>query len=130
MGDVFVDVVVLHLQLVEVCGGSIGLICVCPGLDEFFFEIVVDCSIWSGRSRNGQDPVFRASFPFVNVWATHISEGVGDFLPWIDYHWVRGVHELIKGKLVKEVVGRLSISFEGRRFFPLERFVVSLNQVR
>ena len=106
-----------------------GLVCVSPGLNELFFEIVVNGSIWSGRSGNGQYPVLRTSFPFINVRATHISEGVGDLLPWIDHDWVRGVYELIEAKFVEEVIGCLSVSFEDRRCFSLEGLVISSDWV-
>ena len=127
--DVFVDVVVLHPQPVKVRGCSVGFICVSPRLDEFLFEIVVNGSIRSGRSGNGQYPVLRASFPFVDVRATHISEGVGDFLPWIDHDGMRGVYELIEVQLVKEVISCSSVSFKDWGFFSLEEFVISSDRV-
>ena len=108
----------------------IGFVCVSPRLDEFLFKIVVDRSVWSRRGGNGQDPVLRASFPFIDVWAAHISEGMGDFLPWIHHDWVCSVHELIKAEFVKKMVGLLSVSFEYRGFFPLEWSVISLDRVR
>jgi hypothetical protein len=99
-------------------------------LDEFFFKIVVDRFVWSGRSGNGQNPVLHASFPFVDVWAIHIGEGVCDFLPWVHHDRMRGIHELVKTKFVEEMVGLLSVSVEDRGFFSLEGFFVSLDWVR
>ena len=119
----------LHSQLVKVCGCSIGFVCVGPRLNEFFLKIFIDCSVWSRRSRNGQDPILCASFPFIDVRAMHISEGMGDFLPRIDHNWVCGVHELIKAELVKKVVGLSSVPFEDGGFVSLEWFVVSLDRV-
>ena len=100
-------------------------VCVGPRLDEFFFKIVIDCPVWSRRGGNGQDPVLRTLFPFVDVRATHVGEGVGDFLPWIHHDWVHSVHELIKVEFVKEMIGFLSVPVEDGGFFPLEGFFVS-----
>ena len=107
-----------------------GLIRVGPGLDEFFFEIFIDRLVRSGRSGNGQNPILRTLFPFVNIRATHIGEGVGDFLPWIHHDWVHSVHELIKSEFVKESISVSSVSVEDRRFFSLEWFVVYSNWIR
>ena len=89
------------------------------------FKVVVNCSIWSGRSGNGQNPVLRTSFPFVDVRAVHISEGVGDLLPRIHHNWVRSIYELIESKFVEEMIGVLSVSIENRGFFSLEWFIIS-----
>ena len=98
----------------------IGFVRIGPGLDKFFLKVFIDRFVWSGRSRNGQDPVLRASFPFVDVQATHIDEGVGDLLPRIRHDWVCGVHELIEAEFVKETIGLLSVSVKDKGFFPLE----------
>jgi hypothetical protein len=127
--DVFVDVVVLHSQVIEVCGGSVWFVCVGPRLDKFFLEIFVDSSVWSGRSRDGQNPVLCTSLPFVDVRAIHISERVGDFLPWVHHYWVCSVYELIESEFVEKMIGFLSVSVEDRGFFPLEWFVVSLDWI-
>ena len=98
----------------------IGFVRISPGLDKFFLEVLIDRFVWSRRSRNGQDPVLRASFPFIDVWATHIGEGVGDLLPWIYHDQVRGVHELIEAEFVKETISLLSVSIKDKGFFPLK----------
>ena len=120
----------MHAQLVEVCGCLIGFVCVGPGLNEFFFKIIVNCSIWSGRGGDGQNPVLRTSLPLVDIRAIHVGEGVGDLLPWIHHDRVCGVYELIETKFVEEVVGPLSVPFEDRGLFPLEWFVTPLDWVR
>ena len=109
----------------EVCSCSIGFVCVGPGLDEFFFKVVVNCFIQSGRSGNGQDPVLCTLFPFVEVQAAYVGEGVGDFLPWVHHDRVRGIHKLVETEFVKKAVGLLSVSVENRGFFSLEGFLVS-----
>ena len=98
----------------------IGFVCIGPRLDEFFFKVVVDCSVWSRRGGNGQDPVLHTSLPFVDVRAIHISEGMGDFLPWIRHDWVRSVHKLIESKFVEELIGVLSVSVKDGGFFSLK----------
>ena len=103
----------------------IGFVCVGPRLDKLFLKVFIDRFFWSGRSGNGQNPVLCTSFPFVDVWAIHIGEGVGGLLPWIHHDRVCGVHELVKTKFVKELVGLMSISVEDKGFFPLEWFFVS-----
>jgi hypothetical protein len=116
---------VLHSQFVKVRGHSIGFIRVGPGFDEFFFKVVIDCFVWSGRSGNGQNPVLRTSFPLVDVRATHVSESVGDFLPGIHHKWMHSVHKLVEAEFVKKVVGLLSVSVEGEGLLSLEGFFVS-----
>jgi hypothetical protein len=108
----------------------IGFVCVGPRLDKIFFEIFIDCFVWSRRGGNGQDPVLRASFPFIDIRATHIGEGVGNFLPRIHHDQVCSVHELIEAKFMKEAISFLSVSFEDGGFFPLEWFFVPSNRVR
>ena len=55
---------------------------------------------------------------------------MGDFLPWIRHYRVCGIHELVETQFVEELVGFLSVSIEDKRFFSLERFVISLDRVR
>jgi hypothetical protein len=119
----------LHPQPVKVHGCSVRFICVGPRLDEFLFEVFVDRSVRSRRSRDGQNPVLCTPFPFIDVWAAHVREGVGNFLPWIHHYWVRSVYELIEAKFVEEVIGCLSVSFEDWRFFPLEGFIILSDRV-
>ena len=107
-----------------------GFICVGPGLNEFFFEIFIDRLVRSRRSGNGQDPILRASLPFIDIRATHIGEGVGNFLPWIDHDRVRSIHELVEAEFVKEVISFLLVSVEDWGFFPLEWFFIYSNWVR
>ena len=81
---------------------------------------ILNRSVWSGRSGNGQNPVLRTSFPLVDVRAVHVSEGVGDLLPRIYHDWVHSVYELIETEFMKKVVGLLLVSFEDGGFFSLE----------
>ena len=110
----------LRSQFVEFCSCAVGFVRIGPRLDKFFLKIFIDHFVWSGRSRNGQDPVLHASFPFVDIWATHIGEGVGDLLPRIYHDWVCGIHELIEVEFVKETISLLLVPIEDRGFFPLE----------
>ena len=116
--------IVLHPQLVELCGCTVGLVCISPGLNELFLEVFVDRFVWSRRSGNGQNPVLHASFPFADIWAIHIGEGMGDLLPRVHHDRMCGVHELVKAKLVKETIGFLSVSIEDKGFFPLKWFSI------
>ena len=97
-----------------------GFVCISSGLNKFFLKVFINCFVWSGRSGDGQNPVLRASFPFVDVWATHIGEGVGNLLPRIHHDWVCGVHELIEVEFIKEMIGLLSIPVEDEGFVSLE----------
>ena len=63
----------------------IGFVHISPRLDKFFLEVFIDRFVWSGRSRNGQDPVLHVSFPFIDVWTIYIGEGMGSLLPWIHH---------------------------------------------
>ena len=101
-----------------------GFICVSPRFDKFFLKVFIDRFVWSRGSGNGQDPVLRASFPFVDVWAIHIGEGMGDFPPWVCHDQVRSIYELVKAKFVEETISLLSISVENEGFSPLEWFVI------
>ena len=107
----------------------IGFIYVGPGLDKFFLKVFIDHFVWSRRSGNGQNPVLRASFPFVDVWAVHVCQGMSDLLPWVRHDRVCGVYELVKAEFVEEMVGLLSVSVEDKGFLSLERFFVSSNHV-
>ena len=107
-----------------------GFIRVGSRFGEFFFEVFIDCFVWSGGGRNGQDPVLCTSFPFVDIQAIHIGEGVGDFLPRFHHNWLGGVHKLVKVEFVEESVGLLSVSVKNRGFSSLEGFFVSSNWVR
>jgi hypothetical protein len=108
----------------------VGFICVRPRLNKFFFEVFIDRFVQSRRGRNGQDPVLCTSLPLIDIWATHIGEGVGDFLPWIHHDRVCSVHKLIESKFVEKMIGLLSISFEDGGFFPLERSFIYSNLVQ
>jgi hypothetical protein len=68
-------------------------------------------------------------FPFVNVWALYIGEGMGNFLPQVLHDGVCGIHELIKVEFVEELIGLLSVSVKGGGFFSLKGFVISSNRV-
>ena len=94
--DVFVDVFVLHPQFVEFHCGMVGFICIDPRLEEFFFKVFIDPFVWSGRSGNGQDPILCASFPFVDTWSIHISEGMGKFLPRVRHDRMCGIYKLVE----------------------------------
>ena len=98
----------------------IGFIHIDPRLNKFFLKVLIDRFVRSRRSRDGQNPILRTSFPFIDVQATHISEGVGNFLPRVHHDQVRGVHELVEVEFVKEKIGLLLVSVEDKGFFPLE----------
>ena len=114
----------LYSQFTKFGCCTMRFICVDPRLDEVFLEVFVDRFIWSRRGGNGQDPVLRTSFPFIDVWAAYMGEGMGDLLPWIHHDQVCGVYELVKTEFVKEVIGLLSVSVEDGGFFPLEWFFI------
>ena len=128
--DVFIDVFILHPQLVKFCCSTIWFIHVGPEFNNFFFKVLIDHSVWSGRSRNGQDPVLRALFSFVDIWSVNVGEGMGHFLPWIRHDGMCSIHKLVMAKFVEEFVGLLSVSIEDRGFFSLEGFFNSSGRVR
>ena len=130
LSDVLINVVTLHSQFVKFCGCVIGFIDISSRLDEFFLKVFIDRFVWSRRNGNGQDPVLRALFPFVDVWAIYIGEGMGYFLPWIHHNWVRRVHELIEVQFLKEMISLLSVSFKDGGFSPLEWFFVYSDWIR
>ena len=75
-------------------------------------------------------PVLCASLPFVNIRATHIGEGMGDFLPRVRHDRMCGIHELVKTKFVEEMVGFLSVPVKNRRFLSLEWFSIYSSRIQ
>ena len=88
MGNVGVNVVVIHAQLVELCCSAVGFIGVSPGLNKFIFKIVIDGACGSRRCRNGYNPVLYALLPLIDVGSGQVDEGMCDFAPEVLYDGV------------------------------------------
>ena len=112
-GDIGVNIVVVHSQLVKFCCSVVRFVGVGSRLNKFFFEVVVDGVGWSGRCRNGHDPVLHTLLPLVDVRSGQVGEGMCHFAPQVLHNGMGVVHELVELEFVEEFVSLQLIPIEG-----------------